>query len=96
MKADKEIRDVVSSSISEFLAPPIVFIKNECYETYTQIKDSLPNHSYLEAQGNKQSFTIEFDSIYDRDIAKQALVDAGIRFRTGKTLVPFRITGNAA
>ena len=48
----------------------------------------------LPAEGNKQSFEIEFASIGERDRARDALAAAGLRFRTSKTLVPFRITGN--
>lgn len=90
---DEDIRDIVPNTISEFLAPPIIFVKNECYEDYKKL--DLPEHTYQSAEGNKQSFTIEFKSIYDRDEAKEILTQSGIRFRTGKTLVPFRITGNA-
>lgn len=96
MKQDPNIRDVVTKSIDEFLAPPIIFVKCECYDAYLAIKDTLPKHIYKEAEGNKQSFTIEFKTIYDRDNARETLNAAGIRFRTGKTLVPFRLTGNAA
>lgn len=92
---DENIRDVVSNDISEFLADPIIFIKNECYDDYKKCTPEMPAHKYMPAEGNKQSFTIAFDTIYDRDIAREALTSAGIRFRTGKTLVPFRLTGNA-
>lgn len=96
MEQDSNIRPVVSKSIAEFLAPPIIFIKNECYKDYLAVKNNLSKHIYKEAEGNKQSFTVEFETIYDRDKARDTLAQAGIRFRTGKTLVPFRLTGNAA
>ena len=54
----------------------------------------LPPHEFRPAEGNKQSFEIEFASIGERDAARDALAAAGLRFRTSKTLVPFRITGN--
>lgn len=96
MKNDPNIRDVVCNDIQEFLSAPVVFIKNECYEQYLAIKDKLPKHTYQPAEGNKQSFTVVFDTIYDRDDAREVLTEASIRFRTGKTLVPFRLTGNAS
>ena len=96
MRKDPEIREVVSNDIDEFLAEPIIFIKNECFDDYSKVKDNLPKHEYKEAEGNKQSFTVLFETIYDRDDAREVLTDAGIRFRTGKTLVPFRMTGNAS
>lgn len=96
MRKDPEIRDVVPNDIDEFLAEPVIFIKNECYDDYKNVEGKLPKHIYKAAEGNKQSFTVTFDSIYDRDDAREILNDANIRFRPGKTLVPFRLTGNAA
>ena len=96
MKADPEVRDVVTNDIAEFLAAPVIFVKNECFEDYKKLEDKLPKHEYQAAEGNKQSFTVTFDKIEDRDDAREVLAEAGIRFRTGKTLVPFRLTGNAA
>lgn len=96
MRANDSVRDVVPNDISEFLSSPVVFIKNESFDSYSMLKDELPQHTYIPAEGNKQSFTISFDNIYDRDAAKEILVQNNIRFRTGKTLVPFRLTGNAA
>ncbi|MCI8468310.1 MAG: class I tRNA ligase family protein, partial [Eggerthellaceae bacterium] len=94
LEADPEVRPVVPQTIREFLAPPIVFVKNEAMDEYRAIADELPPHRFREAQGGKQSFEIEFDTIAERDEARPVLARAGIRFRTGKTLVPFRITGN--
>ena len=96
MKADPNVREVVSNDIAEFLAAPVIFIKNECFDDYKKLEDKLPKHEYKAAEGNKQSFTATFETIYDRDDAREVLAEAGIRFRTGKTLVPFRLTGNAA
>lgn len=96
MRDCPDIRDVVPNDIDEFLAEPVVFVKNECYDAYLSVAGNLPEHEYKPAEGNKQSFTIKFETIYDRDAAREILTQAGIRFRTGKTLVPFRLTGNAA
>ena len=92
---DPQIRPVVTKTIKEFLAPPIVYIKNELYEDYLKIADSLGDHVYRAAEKGKQSFEIEFETIEARDAARDVLTKEGIRFRTGKTLVPFRISGNA-
>ncbi len=94
LEADPEVRAVVPTTLKEFLAPPIIFIKNELYEDYLAVADALPAHSYRPAEKGKQSFEIEFASIGERDAARPVLANAGLRFRTGKTLVPFRITGN--
>ncbi len=94
LEADPKVRAVVPQTVKEFLAPPIVFVKNEALDDYRAIADELPPHAFREAQGGKQSFEIEFSTIAERDEARPVLARAGIRFRTGKTLVPFRITGN--
>lgn len=96
MRKDENVRDVVSNDIAEFLAAPVIFVKNECFDDYKKLESKIPKHKYTPAEGNKQSFTIEFETIDDRDLAREVLAESGIRFRTGKTLVPFRLTGNAA
>lgn len=94
LEADDEVRPVVTKAIAEFLAPPVIFVKNEHLEEYEAMAAELPPHEFRPAEGNKQSFEIEFASIGERDRARDALAAAGLRFRTSKTLVPFRITGN--
>ena len=94
LAADPEVRDVVPQTIEEFLAPPVVYVKNEAEQAYRAIADTLPAHTFRAAQKGKQSFELEFSSIADRDAARPLLTRANIRFRMGKTLVPFRITGN--
>ena len=94
MEDAPEVRPVVPQTIGEFLAPPVIFVKNEAYEAYEAVKGDLPQHVYRPAEKGKASFEIEFASIDDRDLARGVLARAGIRFRTSKTLVPFRITGN--
>ncbi|MFI3206298.1 MAG: class I tRNA ligase family protein, partial [Clostridia bacterium] len=42
----------------------------------------------------KPSYTLVFKSLKDRDKARGVLQAENIRFRTGKTLVPFRLSGN--
>ena len=94
LRADPEVRPVVPQTIAEFLAPPVIFVKVEHYDEYLGLADSLPPHMYRDAEKGKQSFEIEFATIEARDEARAVLAAAGIRFRTSKTLVPFRITGN--
>ncbi len=93
-EANPWVRSIVPQTIKEFLVPPIVFIKNECREDFEAIASTLPPHQIREAEKGKSSFEVEFATIAERDEARPQLVAAGIRFRMGKTLVPFRITGN--
>lgn len=94
MELDEEVRSIVPTTISEFLVPPVIFVKNELLEPYEGVAADLPPHAFHAAEGNKQSFELAFGSIEARDEAKAILAAKGIRFRTSKTLVPFRITGN--
>ena len=94
LEADEEVRGVVPQTIKEFLGAPIVFVKNELAGEYERIAADLPPHTMREAERGKQSFSLEFDSVEAREEACAALSKCGIRFRTSKTLVPFRITGN--
>lgn len=89
----KDVRPVVWKTISEFLKPPVIYVKREFEEKYLELKASMPEHNYLE-EAKKPSFTIEFKTLSDCDEACRILTQNGIRYRTGKTLVPFRLTGN--
>ena len=93
LRKRKDIRPVVWKTISEFLKPPVIYVKREFEEKYNELKSSMPQHNYIE-EPKKPSFTIEFSTLSDCDEACRILADNGIRYRTGKTLVPFRLTGN--
>lgn len=91
---DPQTRPLVTQTINEFLAAPIIYVKQELFDAYKEIENQLPAHEYRAPEKGKQSFEIEFETIGARDTARTILSNAGIRFRTGKTLVPFRISGN--
>lgn len=91
---DPDVRTVVTDTVKEFLVPPIIFVKNEAYDDYQAVCSQLPEHAYRPAEKGKASFELEFPDIYARDAARDVLTAANIRFRTGKALVPFRISGN--
>lgn len=86
-------RPLVYNTIKEFMLPPMIYIKKDFINEYTAIKSQMPEH-ILNLEDNKTSFSIEFKNLNDRDKAKELLNDNNIRFRAGKTLVPFRLTGN--
>jgi len=87
------VRRIVSDTINEFLIPPVIYVKNENLEDYESLKASLPEH-IMKTEENKSSFILQFPELTIRDRACELLTANGIRFRTGKTLVPFRLTGN--
>ncbi len=85
-------RPFVIKEIREFLKQPEIYIKKEYDEQFAKIKSLLPHFEPIE--DNKASRTIIFDSLQDRERACDILSENSIRYRTGKTLVPFRLTGN--
>ena len=93
ISAQKNVRPLVSKTCGEFLADPLIHIKNELLDSYNAVKAQLPEHEFLEEQ-KKPSFTIVFKTLDEMNAACEILSANGIRYRTGKTLVPFRLTGN--
>lgn len=89
----ENVRPLVSNTIKEFMTPPMIYIKNDYIEDYEKVKDNMPAHT-INTEANKTSFSIEFKDLADRDIARDILGRSNIRYRAGKTLVPFRLTGN--
>ncbi|MDR0888512.1 MAG: class I tRNA ligase family protein, partial [Coriobacteriales bacterium] len=87
-------RQVVSQTIDEFLVPPIIYVKQEFQEQYDALAAQMPAHTYRPVPKGKASFELEFADLAARDAAREILSKAGVRFRTGKALVPLRITGN--
>ncbi|MBQ6491446.1 MAG: class I tRNA ligase family protein [Atopobiaceae bacterium] len=92
--ADPQVRDIVTKTVRESLVAPIIYIQDKFREGFDAVREQLPEHTLHEATGNQQSFSVEFADWQARDKAREVLEGAGVRFRTGKTLLPFRITGN--
>jgi methionyl-tRNA synthetase len=91
IKQKDNTRDVVVKTTQEFLEPPVIYVMNDFFEQYKTL--TLPEHKLIQPE-KKTSFTLEFESLTDCDKAVEILSLNGVRFRTGKTLVPFRLTGN--
>lgn len=81
------------SAMEEFLKKPVIYVKKNQLEQLSDIRELLPKHQLLQEE-NKASITLIFDSLKDRDSARKKLNENNIFLRTGKTLVPFRLTGN--
>ena len=94
LEADPNVRAIVPQTIGEFLGAPIIYVRNDERELFEANEAGLPTHVVREPEKGKSSFEVEFETIDDRDVARDVLRTAGLRFRTGKALVPFRITGN--
>ena len=94
LEADERVRPVVVKTMEEWLGAPQLYIQTKFREAFDAVEDRLPPHTVIEAEGNKGSFTVAFPSWRERDEAHEVLGEAGVRFRSGKALVPLRITGN--
>ena len=94
LEGDSNIRAIVPQTCAEFLGAPIIYIKNDERELFEGLAAQLPEHTVREPEKGKASFEVEFATIDERDAARDVLRSAGLRFRTSKALVPFRITGN--
>lgn len=91
---DRRNRKYMLKEIKEFLKKPEIYVKQEFFASYCEIKEKLPNHQIVDENTNKPSFTIIFEKLKQRELACDVLNANGIKYRTGKTLVPFRITAN--
>ena len=91
---DDQVRPIVTKTVRESLVDPAIYIQMSFREAFDGVEAELPEHTLTEPQGNQQSFSVTFKDWEDRDAAREVLERANIRFRTGKALVPFRITGN--
>ncbi len=92
LEKNTSTRQYMTKEIREFLKKPEIYIKQEYYDKFKEIEYLMPTFDYKDE--TKNSFTIIFNKLKDREFACEMLTDNGIRYRTGKTLTPFRITGN--
>ena len=92
--ADPQVRAIVTKTVRESLVDPVIYVQTKFRAAYDEVADRLPEHALAEAEGGQQSFSLTFSGWEERDEAREVLEAAGIRFRTGKCLLPFRITGN--
>jgi methionyl-tRNA synthetase len=93
LRANSNWRKNLLNTIEEFLKPPVVYVKRKQLEGITNLEEKLPKHTIIDEQ-KKPSVTFVFENLQDRDTAREIFDEMGIRFRTGKTLVPFRLSGN--
>lgn len=93
LKENPASRHFVLKNIQEFLEPPVIYLKRDQMDLVNALIDSLPEYT-LRDEVNKPSVLLVFDSLGKRENACSILAANSIRYRTGKTLVPFRLTGN--
>ena len=94
ISAKPNVRRIVSETMNESLGEPVIYIQEKFKDDYLACKDELPAHKCSDLENIKGSFDITFDKLADRELACPVLANHNIRYRTGKTLVPLRLTGN--
>lgn len=85
-------RRFITSTIKEFLEPPVLYVKQDEEENLEPLLSKLPEHEIRE---DKKTIPLVFKTLEKREEAANILNAGDVRFRAGKTLTPFRLTGNA-
>lgn len=78
--------------IRDFLKKPSIYVKKELMEKVETLA-GLPEYTVV-SEEQKASAELIFSDLDARSKAVSIFEENGIRFRTGKTLVPFRLSGN--
>ena len=93
LRKNSNWRKYILNTIEEFLKPPIIYVQRKQLEGIKDLEEKLPKHEILDEK-KKASLSFVFEALEDRDKAREVFDSLDIRFRTGKTLVPFRLSGN--
>jgi len=92
-KEEGTFRPYMLGAIEEFLKKPVIYVQRKQIEDLDALRAALPEHELVDEE-KKPSVTFVFEDLSARDKAREVLNTMGIRFRTGKALVPFRLSGN--
>ena len=93
LRANTNTRKYQLNTIDEFLKPPYIYVQRKNIDDLESLQAKLPEHEIID-EPKKPSITFVFKDLDGRDKARAVLDSMNIRYRTGKTLVPFRLSGN--
>ncbi len=93
LRKNTHTRKYQLETVEEFLKKPMLYVPKKYVESLEELSKRLPVHRILDGE-KKNSFAFEFENLDDRDKAKALLEGMGIHYTSGKTLVPFRLSGN--
>ena len=93
LKRNSNTRKYQLNIIDEFLRKPIVHVPRKYIEDLAELEAKLPAHVTIDEE-KKKSISFEFENLDLRDEARRTLEGLGINYTAGKTLVPFRLSGN--
>lgn len=92
--ADPQVRSFLTKVCRESLIEPMLYSKAENEESIVRLLDAAKIEYKRDVDASKNNCRFVFGKLGDREQACALLAKHDIRFRTGKTLVPFRISGN--
>lgn len=93
LKRNTNRRKYELKAVDEFLKKPVIYVPRKYIEDLSELEAKFPNHETIDEE--KKSFvTFVFEHLEDRDKAKETLDSLSINYTSGKTLVPFRLSGN--
>ncbi|MCL2045769.1 MAG: class I tRNA ligase family protein [Oscillospiraceae bacterium] len=91
---DSQYRKVLLNVIREFLKKPSIYVRKEAVDDIRLYPD-MPTFEAPD-DDEKATWELVFDNLTDREKAVSILSQNGVRYRTGKTLVPLRLSGNVS
>ena len=93
LRRNSNTRKFQLNIIDEFLQEPAIVIPRKNFEDLAVLSEKLP-HSELIDEEKKKFVTFKFADLDSRDEARKVLEELGVHYTAGKTLVPFRLSGN--
>ncbi|MDE6640754.1 MAG: class I tRNA ligase family protein [Acetatifactor sp.] len=93
LRRNTNTRKYQLETVEEFLKKPMLYVPKKYVESPEELSKRLPGHRCIDEE-KKNSILFEFETLEDRDKAKAVFEELGIHYTSGKTLVPFRLSGN--
>lgn len=93
LKRNSNTRKYILKILDEFTKKPLIYVPKKYIDDLDDIEKKLPKHITIDDE-KKKSVTFEFENLDLRDEAKKILDELNIHYTSGKTLVPFRLSGN--
>ena len=93
LRKNTNTRKYQLETVEEFLKKPLLYVPRKYVEDLAKLVAKLPTHKLIDEE-KKPSVVFEFENLDDRDRAKGILDAENIHYTSGKTLVPFRLSGN--
>lgn len=93
LRKNTNTRKYQLETVEEFLKRPLLYVPRKYIDDLEKLIAKLPPHKLIDEE-KKPSVVFEFAGLDDRDKAKNILDAENIHYTSGKTLVPFRLSGN--